>query len=87
MAQVKKWKVTAGFDCGDGESGPLIHTDRIIVEATTAEEAKARSGFHSERGFCGCYAEEATAEDITAYQLREEAEAAYIDYKADGGQA
>lgn len=73
-ATTKMWKVTAGFDFGDAESGPMIDTDWVIIEASTAEEAEKLSGFQNIDGFCGCYGRPAEPEEIKEYERRLEEE-------------
>lgn len=63
-----KWYVVAGFDFGDAESGPMVHTDWCVVTASTEEEAMKISRFSEESCYCGGYAEPATKEQIEEWE-------------------
>lgn len=59
------WLVTYGYDCGDGESGPIVQQDTWIVYAKSADAAcrKFENEFDIE-GYCGCGARKATQKEI-----------------------
>lgn len=66
----RAWKVHIGYDCGYSESGPMISGDWEVVYAPTAKAAEkivTDALSYDDSGFCGCYAEPISDEELNEY--------------------
>lgn len=65
-----KYYITMGFDSGDAESGPIVHTAIDIIEANSEEDAmsKIEDYYKNDITYCGGYARLATDEEVNEYE-------------------
>ena len=88
----KLYKVTAGFDDGGPEDGPIIDTEVEFIYADSEEDAieqyeeELKSVSHLIKdsyveGYCGCSATEATPQEVAEYEAYlDERDKMIVDY-------